>query len=312
VATGQNGEPTTVIVQLPASATTSSAAATPTDDDDSSGPGKGTWIGIGVAGGVALLGLIGFVVWKFTQKRFSSFDDDGADINWPMPKEELVAPTAPAMSAATNATNSTVDLSADPYAVPPLPPRGMPYYDDPSGTAAAAYYDPYRGPVPQTFHSPPSSVDSHAQQYAMGEAIPMSTYSSSNGRHSPGPNAAYDDGYSRSRSPGPNMAYDDPYAGRRSPGPSIAYGMDPARSGTPVSMAPPRMGTPASMAPPRMGTPLGGPGGYGPPPPGGLDIPRTGTPQSYGRASPGIPAAYAAQQPLVNPYGRATPNPYGS
>lgn len=228
-----------------------------------------------------------------------------------MPKEELAAPKAPAMSsAAANATSSSVDLTAsDPYAVPPLPARST-YYDDPSGTAAAAYYDPYRGPVPHTFHSPPGSVDSHAQQYA--EAIPMSTYPTG-GRQSPGPNAAYDlqqqyqqDPYGRTRSPGPNMAYEqDPYAaGRRSPGPSLAYGMDPARTGTPVSM----------MGPPRMGTPLGAGGIPGYPPPNippGLDVPRAGTPQSYGRASPAIPAAYAAQQPLVNPYGRSTPNPYG-
>jgi len=306
VSTNQNGQLTTVTVQVPgassSSSTSTSATASSTADSDStsSGPSEGTYIGLGVAGGVALLGLVGFIVWKFTQKRFSQFDDDGADINWPMPKEALVAPTAPAMSAA-NTTTSSVDLTADPYAVPPLPPRSATYYDDPSGTAAAAYYDPYRGPVPQTFHSPPGSVDSHAQQYAMGEAIAMSTYPSTTGHQSSGSNAAYDDPYSRSRSPGPNMAYEDPYTGRRSPGPSLAYGMDPARTGTP-----------ANMAPPRMGTPLGGPGGYAPPPPPGFDVPRTGTPQSYGRASSGMPAAYAAQQPLPNPYGRGTPNPYGS
>jgi hypothetical protein len=28
-----------------------------------------------VAGGVALIGIIAFFVWKFTRKRFSDFDD---------------------------------------------------------------------------------------------------------------------------------------------------------------------------------------------------------------------------------------------
>jgi hypothetical protein len=59
--------------------TSSSATPTPPADNstDSSGPSKGTYIGLGVAGGIALLGLIAFIVWKFTQKRFAQLDDDG-------------------------------------------------------------------------------------------------------------------------------------------------------------------------------------------------------------------------------------------
>lgn len=237
------------------------------------------------------------------QKRFSQFDDDGADINWPMPKEELVPPVAPSTHAATNATNSSVDLTRDPYAVPPLPAAAMPYYDDPS--AGAAYYDPYRGPVPHTFQSPPPSTEGHANTYA-GEAIPMSTYSTS-GRQSPGPNMIGADPYARSGSPGPAVAYGDPYAaGRRSPGPSLAYGV-----ADPVGM---RGGTPMG-APPRVGTPVGV--GYGGGIPPGLDVPRAGTPQGgyamgYGRASPAPPGAgYGPQSPLVDPYGRRTPGAYG-
>ncbi|KAG8832878.1 hypothetical protein FRC17_000448 [Serendipita sp. 399] len=308
--TNDEGEIVTEVVTV---TPTSSASATPSGGSDGGKPSsssKGTFIGLGVAGGVAVVALIGFIVWKMTQKRFQQFDnDDGGDINWPMPKDQLQAPAAPSMTAATNATSSSVDLTRDPYAVPPLPAGSMPYRDDPSGTAAAAYYDPYRGPVPHTFNSPPPSSDGHMQN-KYGEAIPMSTYSS--GRQSPGPNTmggAYDDPYNRSRSPGPNMAYDDPYAsGRRSPGPSVALGMtDPyVRAGTPTGMV-------AGVPPPRMGTPVGA--GYGVPPPG-LDIPRTGTPQggyggAYGRASPAPPQGFAAQQPLVDPYGRRTPNPYG-
>lgn len=197
------------------------------------------------------------------------------------------------MSGTASAAASSVDLTKDPYAVPPMPQNNpVQYYDDPSGTAGAAYYDPYRGPVPQTFHSPPESMDSHAHPYHPGEAIPMSTYASS-GRQSPGPGMAYgNDPYARSQSPGPNAAYgNDPYAGRRSPGPMVAYGAGPVdpmgRSGTPLA----RVGTPGSI-------------GYGAPTPQ-PDLMRTGTPLAYGRASPGPAMAYGA--PAMDPYGR----PYG-
>ncbi|KIM33558.1 hypothetical protein M408DRAFT_156977 [Serendipita vermifera MAFF 305830] len=257
-----------------------------------------------------------------------------------MPKEaELKAPAAPSMMGGTNATSSSIDLTNDPYAVPPLPPqRNMPYHDDPSGSAV--FYDPYRGPVPHTFTSPPPSTDGghNNSAYGRGEAIPMSTYPSSSGRQSPGPNAAYDDPYARSgspgpnaayggaavdpygarsRSPGPGMAYDaDPYAaGRRSPGPALAYGggggpagYDPSvRMGTPVGAGPGRVGTPLGAGPGRVGTPVGA-GGYG------VDMMRTATPLSYRGPSPAPPApgggGYGAQ-PMHDPYGRYTPNPYG-
>lgn len=281
----------------------------PTDTTSSGGSGQATYIGLGVAGGIAVLGLIAFIVWKFNQKRFSQLDDDAGDINWPMPKEAVLqAPVAPSM-AATNATNSSIDLSHDPYAVPPLPPaRTMPYHDDPSGSGV--FYDPYRGPVPQTFNTPPGSTEGHAAAYP-GEAIPMSTYASNNGRQSPGPNdpyarsgspgpaMAYGDPYARTRSPGPAVAYEDPYAGRRSPGPSLAYGApgpyDPTvRVGTPV----------------RGGTPVG----YAGAPPA-LDIMRTGTPGSYRGPSPAPPGAqpYGIQhQPgMQDPYGGYGPGAYG-
>ncbi|KAG8861310.1 hypothetical protein FRB91_009221 [Serendipita sp. 411] len=320
--TNDEGDIVTEVVTVTPSSSSPSASATSGSSGSSehTSSSKGTFIGLGVAGGIAVVALIGFIVWKRSQKKeFEEFENDDGNINWPMPKEQLHAPAAPSMMAATNATSSSVDLTRDPYSVPPLPAGSMmPYRDDPSGTAAAAYYDPYRGPVPHAFQSPPPSSDGHAQ-HMYGEAIPMSTYSS--GRQSPGPNnmgGAYDDPYNRSRSPGPNMAYEDPYAaGRRSPGPGVALGMnDPlARAGTPTGHA--RTGTPtgivAGVPPPRIGTPVGG--GYGVPPPG-LDIARTGTPQGmygggYGRASPAPPQAFATHQPPVDPYGRRTPNPYG-
>jgi len=112
--------------------------------------------------------------------------------------------------------------------VPPLPHLNpnQPYRDDPG----AAYYDPYRGPVPGTLE--------HGAPGWSGEAIPMNTMNPS-GRMSPGPHAAYGGaepayeydlgsqspapgaGYGGRSSPGPHAAYG---GGRVSPGPHAAYG----------------------------------------------------------------------------------------
>ncbi|KAI0067277.1 hypothetical protein BV25DRAFT_1775346, partial [Artomyces pyxidatus] len=127
--------------------------------------------------------------------------------------------------AGSVAATSTAELypggAADPYAVPPLPHLNpnQPYRDDPTDQ----FYDPYRGPVPQTFD-------------AGGEAIPMTQLA---GRRSPGPGAAYDypaggraspGPQAGRRSPGPQAAYgygQEPAAGRMSPGPQAAYGYAP-------------------------------------------------------------------------------------
>lgn len=56
-----------------ASASASSAAS----DSGGSGGGLGTGsiVGLSVAGGIAVIGIIAFFVWKFTRKRFADFDD---------------------------------------------------------------------------------------------------------------------------------------------------------------------------------------------------------------------------------------------
>lgn len=89
--------------------------------------------------------------------------------------------------------------AGDPYAVPPLPHLNpnQPYHDDP-GTFGqpAGYYDPYRGPVPNTFAD--TMADGHG-----AESIPMTQMA-------------------RIRSPGPQAAYD--MQGRSSPAPQAAMG----------------------------------------------------------------------------------------
>ncbi|KAK0469517.1 uncharacterized protein EV420DRAFT_38399 [Desarmillaria tabescens] len=260
VSTNDAGQPVTVTItntntrsSETGSATSSSASSSSTSSSSSSGSSgvsTGTIIGLSVAGGVALLGIIGFIVWKLTRKRFSDFDDgeaikwpelnahgsDGGDVH-PLPVHstgragfdtgsEVSLSRAP--STSTN-NFSTPDLAHDPYAVPPLPHlnpnQPIPYRDDPN--ASNAYYDPYRGPVPNTFNDAPSGAE-----WSQGEAIPM-TQMTGAGRMSPGPGLAYGDTGRASptpagrASPGPSAALRTkspaPMYGRTSPGPQAAF-----------------------------------------------------------------------------------------
>jgi len=250
VSTGADGSSTVVVIVVQASDTNSAANPGPSSnqDNDSSGLGTGSIIGLSVAGGIALLGIIAFFVWKFTRKHRSATYDDG-EIKWPELNSEshVVGHDEHAVPAALSdgssirdqsfrgaysdgglgASQSQVDLyAADPYAVPPLPHLNpnQPYRDDPG---AAPYHDNFSV---QAFHeSRPSSPA------VRGEAIPMnqinrtrspgpqaSLYAGHGGRQSPGPQEAYGGGYGR-QSPGPQDAYGGGY-GRRSPGPHDAYG----------------------------------------------------------------------------------------
>lgn len=79
--TGSDGSPTVIVVTVVASSS-ASASPTPTDtpkDDpnESSGLSTGSIVGLSVAGGIALLGIVAFFVWKFTRKRWSATYDDG-------------------------------------------------------------------------------------------------------------------------------------------------------------------------------------------------------------------------------------------
>lgn len=120
-------------------------------------------------------------------------------------------------SGAESVANLYAPSAGDPYAVPPLPHLNpnmtQPYHDDP-GYGPQTFYDPYRGPLPQTFNDG-ASVDSHAGY--PGEAIPMNMLppGGAAGRRSPGPQMAYEGGRA---SPGPSLG------GRQSPGPGAAYG----------------------------------------------------------------------------------------
>ncbi|KIJ66913.1 hypothetical protein HYDPIDRAFT_85508 [Hydnomerulius pinastri MD-312] len=264
-ATNADGEVVTSVVTIP-NGTAGTATPSHTDSsssNDSGGLGTGSIIGLSVAGGVAVIGIISFFVWKFTRKRFADFDDNEA-IKWPelnthgggdvhaLPTNstgragfgaendsDLNLARAPspgggyAHSVAASSVPEVYATGQDPYAVPPLPHLNpnQPYRDDPASYGQpAGYYDPYRGPIPNTFGDTLS--DGHG-----AESIPMTQMART---RSPGPQVAYDMqgrgspapqaamGYGagmddRSRSPNPAAMG----AGRASPGPHAAYGYGP-------------------------------------------------------------------------------------
>jgi len=238
VVTSTDGTPlttATVVTVVNPSSSASSSQPTPSapPSSDSSSLSTGSIIGLSVAGGVAVIGLIAFFIWKLTRKRFSDFDDDEA-IKWPnlndthgggtyaLPVNDTgragFDTSKTSLSRINSDNHSTADLPpADPYAVPPFPQfnPNQPYRDDP-GAHYDAYNDPYKGPIPR---------QGTGQDWS--EAIPM-THINPGGRMSPGPNVAgrispgSQAHYGRA-SPGPQAAY-----GRMSPGPQAAYISPPA------------------------------------------------------------------------------------
>lgn len=151
--------------------------------------------------------------------------ENDSDIN-------LTRPPSPGGAYANSIAASSVPEvygTGDPYAVPPLPHLNpnQPYRDDPGAYGQpAGYYDPYRGPAPNTFSD--TVPDVHG-----AEAIPMT----------------------RMRSPGPQVAYD--MQGRGSPVPQAAMGYAGVdeRSRTPIPGA---LGTGRASPSPHPGY------GYGP------------------------------------------------
>lgn len=204
-----------------------------------------------------MLCVVGFFVWKFTRKRLGDYDNN-EEIKWPELNAHDTAVPLPTNRtggagfdtaadarrsslgyAPSTAANSTAELQPDPYAVPPLPhlDPNQPYHDDPT----TRFYDPYRGPVPQSFEQ--TGAGGGGGQ--AGEAIPMTQLA---GRRSPGPATAYGGGGSgdfaaasiRAASPGPHAAYGsaDFGGGRASPAPPPTYGADFGGRASPGPRAP--------------------------------------------------------------------------
>jgi len=265
VTTDQGGQTITSIVVIsdPASSsstpTQSSGPASP-PSSSSGGVSSSTIIGLSVAGGVALMGIIGFFIWKFTRKRGNEFNDNeeikwpelnAHDANVPLPTHRTGGSGIDTADVRRNslgyapstAANSTAELYPDPYAVPPLPhlDPNQPYHDDPN----ARFYDPYRGPIPQTFEG-----------VVPGESIPMTQLA---GRRSPGPGAAFDLGGGRASPAPPGIYVGGDFGGRASPAPQGAFGGGRASPGPGLAYAAGR----ASPAP-HPASPAPGYGNYGP------------------------------------------------
>ncbi|KAG5647373.1 hypothetical protein DXG03_000441 [Asterophora parasitica] len=269
----QGGTVIVTVTNPPTSSSSSAAAPSQSakndDDDDSPALGTGSIVAISVAGGVAVIALGAFLVWKFTRKRFADFDDStyiyplissfahrkisDEAIKWPdlnthggtadshpLPvnstgRAGFETGSEASLSRVPSSSYSTPDLAGgaqDPYAVPPLPHMNpnQPYRDDP--TAATGYYDPYRGPVPGTLEHGASADD------WAGEAIPMTQMA---GRVSPGPQAAYGAANASSVGHGEyaqDYGHESYDVGRRSPGPQAAYGIQAGgRTGSPGPQA---------------------------------------------------------------------------
>lgn len=58
-----------------ADSSSASPTATGSSADGDSAIHPGTIIGLSVAGGIAAVAIIGFIIWKLTRKRFSDLDD---------------------------------------------------------------------------------------------------------------------------------------------------------------------------------------------------------------------------------------------
>ncbi|KAJ6610736.1 hypothetical protein B0H10DRAFT_2059385 [Mycena sp. CBHHK59/15] len=228
--TNSAGDAVTVNTSSTAAPSNSSGA----NNSSSSTLSTGGIIGLSVAGGVAVIFLSAFAIWKFRSKRMRDFDDN-ENIKWPELNDHSGPPDSHALpvhntgragfdtasdlsrtpSAANTYTASSTDLHGeDPYAVPPLP-----HLNPLSRTTTT--------PPPRRLRLRPTFNEAHGApppEWGQTEAIPMTQMRTASpapydaGRASPGPQAAYGGGRA---SPGPQAAYG---GGRVSPGPQAAYG----------------------------------------------------------------------------------------
>ncbi|KLO17433.1 hypothetical protein SCHPADRAFT_868244 [Schizopora paradoxa] len=294
------GNTSTATVTLPpggtSSSTSTSATSTPTSDqdnsDDSSGVGTGTIVGLSVAGGIAVLGVVGFLVWKFTRKRGVDFDDE--PIKWPElnSHSDNVNYALPANRAAgsTVGGESNVD-SVSEVDLPRQPGVG---------------YNPGQGQYGQTA----GASDSTAELFAPGSdpyAIPPLPHNNPNAPYRDDPYASQGPGYyDPYRGPVP-QAFNDAASMDSHPGMHNAQGYYTGGESIPMSNLAPGggAGVPGGRRSPnpqmaydmgRGGSPALGMGGRQSPGPGvaygGRMSPGPGVALGAGRRSPGPDAAY--------------------
>ncbi|KAL8278786.1 hypothetical protein RQP46_008855 [Phenoliferia psychrophenolica] len=181
------------------------ASAAPDSKSSSSSNTGQTW-GIvgGVVGGVALFAGLLFVIWRFTQRRFSDIDDGADDIKWPELQPDgqtAAAGTSTLNPMGTRRTGGAGiemdgDVSMGEYDAEMNGGAGSMYYSQEHATGSyeqvgvygnqnapgGAYYDPYLGPsaapqpAPQNIYPPqnrPYSPYNNYQRSNSTDEIPM-------------------------------------------------------------------------------------------------------------------------------------------
>jgi cytoskeletal protein RodZ len=77
--TNPSGTSYATVLETASSGSSNGTSTAAKDEKDSSPLSTGAIVGISVVGGVGVLGLILFIIWKMKQKRFASFDDDDGE-----------------------------------------------------------------------------------------------------------------------------------------------------------------------------------------------------------------------------------------
>ncbi|KZP00579.1 hypothetical protein CALVIDRAFT_533576 [Calocera viscosa TUFC12733] len=177
-----------------ANSTTTAAADNSSSSSDNT-ISQSTIIGLSVAGGIALIGIVAFIIWKFTRKRFAGLDDFEDAIKWPEYKTgEDDMTMGPLPTRATGGAGvetsvyapSEVDYDHDAHSVtggsttelvPPVsyasapysqPMPSQPYFDEAySGPQPGQYYDPYRGGAPGGMGYAPGRTTSPGPQRSL-------------------------------------------------------------------------------------------------------------------------------------------------
>ena len=123
--TGADGSPTIIVVTVQASSSTTTSPTptdTPKDDpSESSGLSTGSIVGLSVAGGIALLGIAAFFVWKFTRKRWSATYDDGKRCDDVVPVIRFIY-NGPPQARSSGQTSIVKATLLDRMTIPPLRP----------------------------------------------------------------------------------------------------------------------------------------------------------------------------------------------
>ncbi len=196
--TNSDGSVSTQTSASVGTATQSAAAASNKSSSSSSGK---TW-GIvgGVAGGVVALAAIIFIAWKCSQRRFSSLDDDDANIKWPELQRDGEGPLNPSATHRTGGAGIEMgerrgsdEWNAQEPFFPPQhdgrmsPAPGAAGYGAGAGHSYSGSYDPYLGagganaypphPAAQGYYDPyqqPAFADSRGN--AIGGNSPVPSY----------------------------------------------------------------------------------------------------------------------------------------